>query len=134
MVSGSAHFLGFVAGRPSGEMLFVGFAITGTVVGARLSRISRQDLKRLLRASLVVVIVSTSLAAIFAKIVSILLSLSFGQVFVAFAPGGVEAMAAMALSLGYDPAYVATHHLYRIVLLFILLPTFLRLTKNIGQT
>lgn len=134
LVSGIAHFLGFVSGRPAGEMLFVGFAITGTIIGARFSAISKQDLRSLLKASLVVVIVSTSLAAVFAKIVSIMLSLTFGQVFVAYAPGGVEAMAAMALSLGYDPAFVASHHLYRILLLIVLLPLFLTLTRNRCQT
>ncbi len=60
-----------------------------------------------------------------------ILGIPFGQVFVAFAPGGVEAMAAMALALGYDPAYVATHHLFRIILLFFLLPVGVKILKKI---
>lgn len=67
-------------------------------------------------------------------LVSSILSMSYGQVFVAFAPGGVEAMAAMALSLGYDPAFVAVHHLYRIILLIFLLPLILKVANSFMHT
>ena len=90
-------------------------------------------MKRLLKASLLVVFLSTSIAAAYAMVVSSILSMSYGQVFVAFAPGGVEAMAAMALALDYDPAFVAVHHLYRIILLIFFLPLFLKIIKN-GHT
>ena len=54
--------------------------------------------------------------------VSRMLDLPFGQVWVSFAPGGVEGMSSMALALGYDPVYVATHHVFRILLLIAILP------------
>ena len=130
VVSGAAHLMGLVAGRPSSTILFIGFTITGTIIGARFSTISLLELKRLLRASLVVACLSMLIAALFALLVSSLLSMSYGQVFVAFAPGGVEAMAAMALALDYDPAFVAAHHLYRILLLISILPLFLKLINN----
>lgn len=134
VVSGTAHLLGLVAGRPSEAVLFVGFSITGTIVGARFSTISLVELRRLLKASLMVVGLSTSIAAVFAALVSMLLSMSYGQVFVAFAPGGVEAMAAMALALDFDPAFVAVHHLYRIMLLIFTLPLFLKIIKRLAHT
>ncbi len=134
LLSGTAHLLGLVAGRPSSAILFIGFTITGTLIGARFSKISILDLKKMLKASLLVVFLSTSIAAFFALLASLLLSMSYGQVFVAFAPGGVEAMAAMALALHYDPAFVVVHHLYRILLLIVLLPLFLRLVKKQRQT
>jgi uncharacterized membrane protein AbrB (regulator of aidB expression) len=39
-------------------------------------------------------------------------------------------MAAMALSLNYDPAYVAVHHLFRIFFLILVLPLFLRTMRK----
>lgn len=134
VVSGAAHVLGLVDGRPSSLILFIGFSITGTVVGARFSTISMAELKKLLKASLLVVFLSTFIAAVFAILVASLLSMSYGQVFVAFAPGGVEAMAAMALALHYDPAFVAVHHIYRILLLIFSLPLFLRIINKLGRT
>ena len=134
VVSGAAHLLGLVEGRPSSMILFIGFTITGTIIGARFSTITRGELKRLLRASLAVVCLATSIAALFAILVSSLLSIPYGQVFVAFAPGGVEAMAAMALALHYDPAFVAVHHIYRIILLILTLPLFLKILSRLGRS
>jgi membrane AbrB-like protein len=134
VLSGAAHLLGLVEGRPASAILFVGFSITGTVIGARFSTISLVELKRLLKASLLVVCLATSIAALFALLVATLLSISYGQVFVAFAPGGVEAMAAMALALHYDPAFVAVHHIYRILLLLFVLPLFLKIFNRAGHT
>lgn len=132
-ISGMGHYLGLVIGRPSSGIIFIGFAITGSMVGARFSSIPHADLKRLLLASFSVVIISGVLALGFAVPVAKILNLPFGQVFVAYAPGGVEAMAAMAIALGYDPAFVATHHLFRIILLFFILPIGLKLIGKFKQ-
>lgn len=131
LVSGAGHFLGLVSGRPPYILIFLGFTITGSLVGSRFSTIPLIDLKRLLTASLTCALLAGILALSFAYPVSRILDIPFGQVFVAFAPGGVEAMAAMALALGYDPAYVATHHLFRLLLLFIFVPFCVRIVQRI---
>jgi hypothetical protein len=100
------------------------------VIGARFTRIPLADIRRLISGALAVVIVSSLIAALFALFTANLLSLPFGQVWVSYAPGGVEAMAAMALSLGYDSAYVATHHLFRIILLIFTLPVLLKFFRR----
>lgn len=134
VISGIAHMSSLVSGRPSAAILFIGFAITGSVVGSRFSRISMREMRRLLKVSLIIFFFSSAISALFAQITSVVLSLPFGQVFVAYAPGGIEAMAAMALSLGYDPAFVAGHHLYRLGLLFVLIPSLLKLSRKRFQT
>ena len=65
-------------------------------------------------------------SALIAAPVSLGLDMPFGQVWVAFAPGGVEGMAAMALALDFDPAYVAAHHLLRLLALALVLPLLMR--------
>lgn len=130
LVSGVGHYLGVVIGRPPDNIIFAGFAVTGSMVGARFSSIPLHDLKRLLLASLSIGLISGMVSVIFAIPVARILNIPFGQVFVAFAPGGVEAMAAMAIALGYDPAYVATHHLFRIFLLLFLLPVSINLVRK----
>jgi len=127
LVSGFLHFLGIIDGRPQDVFLTVGFVLTGAVIGARFTRIPLADIRRLVGGAIVVVIVSSSIAALFAVFTAHLLNLPFGQVWVSYAPGGVEAMAAMALALHYDSAFVATHHLFRIILLLLTLPVLLRL-------
>ena len=130
LLSGVLHFLGIVSGRPQSEFLLIGFVITGSVIGARFTYIPISDIRRLITVSFAVVLVSSGVAAFFAAVAANLLGMPFGQVWVAYAPGGVEAMAAMALSLGYDSAFVATHHLFRIVLLIFILPVLLKIFKS----
>ncbi len=130
LVSGVLHYLGYVSGRPQSGFLLIGFVITGSVIGARFTTIPLADIKRLVGGALAVVVVSSGVAAMFAALAAKLLGLPFGQLWVSYAPGGVEAMAAMALSLGYDSAFVATHHLFRIILLLFMLPALLRLFRK----
>ncbi|WP_370321527.1 AbrB family transcriptional regulator [Oricola sp.] len=126
VLSGIAHGAGFVSGRLADPVTFVGFTVIGAVIGTRFAGISRAELKRLGMAGVVSTSVAVSISVAFAWIVSLLLSLPFGQVWVSFAPGGVEGMSSMALALGYDPLYVAVHHVFRILLLILILPVLIR--------
>ena len=50
------------------------------------------------------------------------MGLPFGQVWLAYAPGGIEAMAIMAFALHLDAAFVGAHHVLRILGLSLLSP------------
>ena len=110
-----------------------GFVVTGAVVGARFTRIPLGDIRKLLGGAVAVMVVGSIIAGFFAAWSAAILHLPFGQVWVSYAPGGVEAMAAMALSLGYDSAFVATHHIFRIILLFLVLPFLLQFVSRNGR-
>ena len=112
---------------PASPVVFSGFVVTGAVIGCRFTGIARSDLVRLAAAGLVATGLSVALSAAGALCVASLTGLSFPVVWVAFAPGGVEGMAAIGLALGYDPAFIATHHIFRIVLVIALLPLAVRL-------
>lgn len=127
IISGFAHGAGFVSGRLADPVTFFGFSVTGAVIGARFAGIDGGDLKRLALAGLVSTMVAVIVSMAGAWAVSRMLDLPFGQTWVSFAPGGVEGMSSMALALGYDPVYVATHHVFRILLLIAILPVLLRL-------
>ncbi|KPP89390.1 MAG: putative ammonia monooxygenase [Roseibaca calidilacus] len=127
VVSGLAHALGWVNGVLPSPVVFSGFVVTGAVIGCRFTGIARSDLVRLAAAGLVATGLSVALSAAGALCVASLTGLSFPVVWVAFAPGGVEGMAAIGLALGYDPAFIATHHIFRIVLVIALLPLAVRL-------
>ena len=46
-------------------------------------------------------------------------------ILIAFAPGGLETMAAMSVILGIDPTFVASHHVARLLMLTAIVPIFL---------
>lgn len=126
LISGPLHGFDVVQGKPSGLLTFCGFTIAGAVIGSRFAGIKIDELKRIGIAALMATTLSLLIASAFAALTAIILGMPFGQVLVAFAPGGVEGMSAMALGLGYDPIFVATHHIFRIVSLIVLLPLLMK--------
>ena len=127
IVSAIAHASGLVHGTSPSWLLFAAFAITGAVLSSRLSRVTAAQVTHKLQAGVSVVATALVLSLVFAWIAQRATGLPFAQVWIAYAPGGVEAMVAIGLSLGYDPAYVAVHHFARILALVVIVPIALRL-------
>jgi len=98
----------------------------GAVLSTRMSRVTGDQARRYAIAGLSIVAASLVISFAFALVAQMVTGLSLAQVWIAYAPGGVEAMAAIGLSLGYDPAYVAVHHFARIFALLLILPLALR--------
>jgi membrane AbrB-like protein len=121
LVSAMAHATGVVEGRPPMWILVAGFTVTGAALGSRFTGIGLSEVLRALGATAAAVGSAAVISAGFAALTGALTGLPYGQIWIAFAPGGVEAMSAIGLALNFDPAYVATHHLFRIFVLILLL-------------
>ncbi|SMY09123.1 AbrB family transcriptional regulator [Flavimaricola marinus] len=122
LLSGSAHATGVIHGAVPDWVVFAGFALTGATLGTRITKVGLRSLSLFLRAGSALMVVTLSVSLIFAYVTASVSGLPLAEVWIAFAPGGVEAMAAIGLSLGYDPAFVALHHFVRILALVLLLP------------
>ena len=61
-------------------------------------------------------------AALGAVLASELVGLPPAVLLLAFAPGGVEVMAAIAIETGLEPAFVAAHHVFRLLALTVIVP------------
>lgn len=127
VVSSAAHAGGIAQGATPAWVIFGAFALTGAVLGARMSRVTLGQIRRYALAGLSTVATALIVSLIFALIAVELTTLSFSQIWIAYAPGGAEAMAAIGLSLGLDPAYVAVHHFARIFALVFIVPIALKL-------
>jgi membrane AbrB-like protein len=132
ILSGALHATGAVEGMVPGPLVFAAFVVTGCVIGSRFTSLAPGDLRRLAAAALTVTAVAIVLSALLAVLAARLFGIGFAGAWIAYAPGGVEGMAAMAIALGYDPAFVATHHLVRIVFLIMVLPFVLRVATRIS--
>jgi hypothetical protein len=122
VLSGSLHVGNWVSGNLPAVIVNLGFVIIGCTVGVRFKGMTLAQLKSLSLAAVVSVTLSSVIAALGAGMMAYALDLPFGQVWIAYAPGGIEAMAALALALHYDPAYIAVHHLARIVGITLTMP------------
>lgn len=115
MASALLHGVDIVSGRPPAAILIPGFIATGAVIGARFRGVSMALIRATFPAALESVLLALTVSAGFAALAARLLDLPFGQLWLAFAPGGVEAMAVMAFALHLDPAFVGAHHVLRIL-------------------
>ena len=126
MVSAGLHASGLVQGRFPQPLIILGFIATGAVIGARFRGTTLRTVVRTMPGATVSILLALGVSALFAAAGAWMLGLPFGQLWLAYAPGGVEAMAAMALVLKLEPAFVGTHHILRILGLNLVGPLWLR--------
>jgi membrane AbrB-like protein len=104
----------------------IAFVCMGALIGTRLSGVDRRGLSQALLAGIVTTGVACTVAAGGAWLASQVLGLPAGALLLAFAPGGVEVMAAIAVETRLEPAFVAAHHVFRLFALSLLVPVFVR--------
>jgi membrane AbrB-like protein len=121
-VSAALHFFGVVHGQLPTAVLIPCQIVLGANIGARFTNTDLAFLKRAIMPSLATFFIAVAVSTVAALFVAWAFELPAGQVVVAFAPGGIEAMTLMAIVLGFDPAFVATHQLARFFGLALMLP------------
>ncbi len=126
IASALLHATGLVHGRFPPALIVLGFVATGAVIGARFRGTTLATVVRTVPGAVVSILLALAVSAAFAAAGAWLLGLPFGQLWLAYAPGGVEAMAAMALVLNLEPAFVGAHHILRILGLNLITPFWLR--------
>jgi membrane AbrB-like protein len=93
----------------------------GTLIGTRFARMSRKTLLGHIRAALGSFAVAIAISGVFVVIVAYATHARISDIVVAFSPGAMDAMLALALTLHIDPVFVGAHHLSRF--LFVTLAT-----------
>jgi membrane AbrB-like protein len=121
----------FTTGMPA-WMLAPAFVVTGAMVGTNFQGMDHKLLCDTLVASIGNVVIGSAVGLAIAWPVASLLGLPVAQLWLAYAPGGVETMAVMALALGFDAAFVGTHHAVRFVLLGTYVPFWVRKLQRRG--
>ena len=94
----------------------------GTLIGSRFSRMNTTTLLRHLAAGLGSFAVASLITAVFVALVALTTHVRFADVLVAYAPGAMDAMLALALTLHIDPIFVGAHHLSRFIFVTIATP------------
>lgn len=126
VASMALHATDMVHGALPSPLAILAFLILGGMTGARLGGLDRPSLRALLPLALAAFVASVAVAALLAWPAAALAGVSYPTAFIAFAPGGLEAMALLALLLGLDPLYVGAHHLVRFMAVGFLLPVLVR--------
>jgi membrane AbrB-like protein len=116
------HATGFASGGLPAPVQTVALVVVGAVVGVRLADVSLGVLAEAILPALGGVFIATLVAAAFALLAHALTGLPALEIWLAFAPGGVEAMTVLAYALNLDPSFVGVHHVVRLLGLMLLAP------------
>lgn len=129
IVSTFGHATSLLPGIVPPAFTTAAFVIMGTLIGTRFSGVTPKLLRSAALGGLVFTVAALAISVVFAAGVSYFTNLHFLDVIIAFAPGGLETMVAMAAIVDADPAYVALHHVARLFFLSALVPLVLTWKK-----
>ncbi|MGU3496491.1 AbrB family transcriptional regulator [Xanthobacteraceae bacterium A53D] len=123
-MTGSAvlHLAGLSTAHIPAVLMIPAFVVLGTTVGIRFRGTQLAVLKQNLFAALGGFAVAMAISLAFAVLAAVVTGEDVGKMITAFAPGALETMTALGFALGYDPAFMSAHHLFRFVGLSVALP------------
>jgi membrane AbrB-like protein len=122
IASGALHGAGLVEGGLPSWVRSVALVGIGSLIGSRFARMKLKVMLGHINAALGSFAIAILVSAIFVAITVLSTQVRSGDVMVAFAPGAMDAMLALALTLHIDPIFVGAHHLSRFVFVTIATP------------
>jgi uncharacterized protein len=120
--SGALHAFGLVRGGLPLWIISIAMICIGSMVGTRFGTIGLAAFTRYLAAGVGSLVVGLSIIAVFLVLTVWLAGAPITDTTMAFAPGAMDVMMAVALTLQLDPIFVGAHHLFRFVGVSLALP------------
>lgn len=117
LANGIVHFLGFAHARVPVEFVNAAQVMIGVHIGCQFAGITSRELITTVSVAFGYALVLLVGAAAFTVIVAWVAGIDPNAVALAFAPGGQPEMNLIALVMDIDPAYVALHHLLRVMII-----------------
>lgn len=127
ILSALVHVSGVTAAGPPVEAVAVAQVVIGTAVGCRFAGIPVRRILDVLVTGAASTVFMMGAALVCALALARATGLPFQALVLAFAPGGLAEMSLISLSMGIDTAFVATHHIVRILFLVACAPIAFRL-------
>jgi membrane AbrB-like protein len=122
IASAVLHGIGLVEGGLPPWVRGAALIGIGALIGARFARMRPRTLLSHVNAALGSFAVAIIISAAFVAVIALTTHVRVADVIVAFAPGAMDAMLALALTLHIDPIFVGAHHLSRFVFVTIATP------------
>jgi hypothetical protein len=122
LASSLLHGAGLVEGGLPPWVRSVALVGIGALIGSRFARMKVSTLLSHVNAGLGSFVIAIVISSIFVAVIALTTHVRFADVIVAFAPGAMDAMLALALTLHIDPIFVGAHHLSRFVFVTITTP------------
>jgi len=126
IVSAAGHAAGVLEGAPPAFVIAIAQLVIGCSIGCRFAGFRLHDIMATLIAGLGLTAVMFGASFLAAAAVHAATGTAPLLLLLALVPGGVAEMSVIALALGIDPAFVATHHIVRIAIIVAAAPYVVR--------
>jgi uncharacterized protein len=120
------HLAGFTDTQPPYVLTAAAQIVLGAAIGQRFAGMKIRAIGATVLHAVAASALMLALAVAFSAVLAQTTGQSLPGLVLAFAPGGFAEMSLVALALGIDPAVVASHHLYRIVIVVTFAPLLYR--------
>ena len=131
MAAATAAKLGglYTAAMPA-PLVLVTFVLTGALIGSRFAGISRREILVAAKGGVIATAMTVGIVTLVAWVASLVVDMPYGQIWLGLAPGALEGMGALGIALGYDTAFIAAHHVIRLLMLSLAIPTVVVLIRR----
>ena len=111
-------------------LVTVTFILTGALIGSRFVGITRAEFVAAAKGGVIATAMTLGIVTLITYLVSLFVDMPFGQIWLGLSPGALEGMGALGIALGYDTAFIAAHHVIRLLLLSFAIPTVVMLIRR----
>ena len=129
-VSIGAKLSGWFEGSIPPVLLTATFIMVGAMIGVRFNGITRQEFVRAAAGGLIGTGITVAISTAVVLAITPLVDMAFGQIWLGLSPGGLEGMGALGIALGFDTAFIAAHHVSRLLFLTFAIPVVTMLVRE----
>lgn len=122
ILSATVHLAGITDSLPPPVLVNAAQVALGTILGCRFLGIAPQAVLKAGILSLMATLITLTLALVAALVMRHWTGVSLDQALLALAPGGLTEMGLIALAINADVAFVALHHILRILVVIVIAP------------
>jgi hypothetical protein len=130
LVSALAHVVGLVHSAPPPILVVLAQLVIGTGLGCRFAGLAPWAVAQTMLVGGGVSAVLLTCTMLFAELAHLATGLPYIALVLALAPGGIAEMGLVALAMGSDPLFVATHHILRLGVVVMVAPLLFKLWKR----
>jgi membrane AbrB-like protein len=130
VLSALVHLTGVTGSKPPDALVAFAQIAIGAAIGGRFSGMALGHMAKVAGHAAVSAVLMLALTVAFSLILARVTGYPLPAIVLAFAPGGLAEMSLIALALSVDAAFVASHHIARIVMVVTLAPAVYRLSRR----
>jgi membrane AbrB-like protein len=118
----TAKFTGLFEGVMPSPLVVVTFILVGALIGSRFVGITPAEFRRAALGGLIATAVAVTITTLATVVSARFVDMPFGQIWLGLSPGALEGMGALGIALGFDTAFIAAHHVARLLVLTFAIP------------